>query len=152
MTEADLPAVIEAARAATDPPSEGDDVTFAAPWQARAFGLTVALRRQGNVDWDRFQELLVEELDDVEGHGEEAYYGAWLRAIERLLLDDGVVDRGELATRVAEFASGDRDASEFVVGEHAHDHEHGPGHDHGHGHDHQHDHDNGHDHGHNHET
>ena len=139
----DLRAVIGEVREATEPPGE-DDVAFDAPWQARAFALTVALRRTGEFPWDAFQTRLVEELEasadtadvstDATG-AEAAYYEAWLAAFERLLLEEGVLDDEALAERAAAFASGERDASEFVVGDHghAHDHAHEHGHDHSYG-------------------
>lgn len=124
MTDDDLQAAIDAAREATDPPADGDDVTFEAPWQARAFAITVALRRNDAFEWDRFQRRLIAELEGIDAGDEGAYYDAWLRAIEGLLLTDGVVDEGELASRALAFDRGDRDASEFVVGDHGHDHAH----------------------------
>lgn len=143
----DLEATIADVRTATEPPGE-DDVVFDAPWQARAFALTVALRREDDFPWEAFQERLVEELEaeaerDVEtaadsGDVESSYYRAWLSAFERLLLEEGVVDADEMAERVAEFADGERDASEFVVGDHGHSHDHQ--HNHGHGNQHDHDH------------
>lgn len=123
MSDGDLPDAIAEIRAALDPPGE-DDVTFEAPWQARAFAIAVALRRQGDLDWGRFQDALIAELDGVDSSDEAAYYRAWLRAIEGLLVDDGVVDRATFADRVHEFERGERDASEFVVGDHGHHHDH----------------------------
>ena len=139
----DLEATIADVRAATEPPGE-DDVVFDAPWQARAFALTVALRREGDFPWEAFQERLVEELDaeadrDAEaaagaGDVESSYYRAWLSAFERLLLEEDVVDGDEMAERIEEFAAGERDASEFVVGDHGHSHDHDHPHDHDHDH------------------
>ncbi|MFT4949157.1 MAG: nitrile hydratase accessory protein [Natronomonas sp.] len=135
----DLRTVIGDVREATEPPGE-DDVAFDAPWQARAFALTVALRREGDFPWDAFRTRLVEELeasaDAAEApadatDAEAAYYEAWLTAFERLLLEEGTLDDEALAGRVAAFASGERDASEFVVGDRGHDHDHDhPDHDH----------------------
>lgn len=131
--------------AATDPPGK-DGVSFDAPWQARAFAMTVALRREDDFPWEAFQRRLVEELaDEADERGDDAtrtdvdlesrYYEAWLSAFERLLLDTDVVGSDEFAERAAEFASGERDASEFVVGDRGHDHGHSHSHDHGRGHD-----------------
>jgi nitrile hydratase accessory protein len=137
----DLEATISDVREATGPPGE-DDVVFDAPWQARAFALTVALRREGDFPWEAFQTRLIEELEaSADGStpaedAEAAYYDAWLTAFERLLLEAEVLDDEELAERVAAFASGERDASEFVVGDRGHSHDHT--HDHAHGHEHDH--------------
>lgn len=137
----DLETTTSDVRAATEPPGE-DDVAFEAPWQARAFALTVALRREDDFPWASFQRLLSDELaDDSEGDVEtaaaaeaveSAYYRAWLSAFERLLLEEDVITDDELAERVAEFAADDRDASEFVVVDHGHSHDHP--HDHAHDH------------------
>ncbi len=137
----DLEATISDVREATGPPGE-DDVVFDAPWQARAFALTVALRREGDFPWEAFQTRLVEELEASEEDStaaentEAAYYDAWLTAFERLLLEAEVLDDEELTERVAAFAAGERDASEFVVGDRGHAHDNGHSHDHGHTHDH----------------
>lgn len=132
---------------------------FHAPWQARAFAIAVALSEDGTYDWGAFQERLAAEVDRTDGPArpanetisEAVYYRQWLAALERLLVDDGVLDPGELTDRTHEFAVGDRDASEWVEGDHGHDredHEHaGHGHEHGHeGHEHgrdEHEHDHG---------
>lgn len=134
-----------------------DGPTFAEPWQARAFALAVALTDEDERDrnWDDFQRELVAELDGNPGADagdDDHYYGAWLAALERFLVERDVVDPEAFAERVAEFADGRRNAHEFVEGDpHAHadrlpeghadgsDHHH---HDHGHehGHDDHHDH------------
>lgn len=124
-----------------------DEPTFEAPWQARAFALAVSLTDRGSDDgvpWETFQRRLVAEIeaetdarsDDVEA----VYYEQWLRALERMLVEEGLVDPGELDERAVEFETGERDASEFVVGDHGHTHDHGHGHTHDHDHGHTHDH------------
>ena len=121
------------------------DRTFHAPWQARAFAVAVALSESGTYEWDAFQTRLVEEIERAAGGdgggavatdaedaeaAEDAYYRRWLAVLERILVEDGVLDPGELESRAAAFAEGERDASEWVEGEHHHGHDHGDGHDH----------------------
>lgn len=117
------------------PPNDTDirrpeEPTFEAPWQARAFAIAVALTDRGNGDWpwEDFQTRLIEEIDadDRTTASETIYYDQWLRALERLLVEEGVIDAGELRDRAAAFDAGERDASEFVIGDHnhAHDHDH----------------------------
>jgi nitrile hydratase accessory protein len=136
-------------------PFEADDPLFEAPWQARAFAIAVVLSdyEEDVYSWKDFQSNLVEEVqsaastkdlpddanasDSIAG-SEAVYYEQWLRALERVLLEKGLVDAEEMRGRIREFADGDRDASEFVEGEHAHDH------DHPHPHPDEHDHDHGH--------
>lgn len=104
--------------------SDGEESVFDSPAQARAFGLVVALSREGAFEWNEFRDELVERIatDDgsLETDTERSYYDHWLEAIESLLEKDGYVLPDELDERAREFASGDRDASEFVVGERGH--------------------------------
>lgn len=106
---------------------DGDGPVFDAPWQARAFGLATALYDDGEgFEWAAFQERLIREVqaDDPDaadaGALEEVYYEQWLAALERLLVDRGTIEQGELEARAAEFAAGDRTAEEFVAGEREH--------------------------------
>lgn len=112
--------------------SEGTP-TFDEPWQARAFGLAVALNEQGAFEWSEFQERLIAAVEagdvrEMQEHTEQTYYLQWLSVLEDLLEEGDLLADGELDGREAEFADGLRDASEFVVGEHGHSH----GHDHDH--------------------
>lgn len=138
MTEDDLRELLDAERA----PTEDGDPVFEAAWQARIFGLSVSMRGEDGVfKWESFQQRLAEEIATEEapeapGIGastgedlERDYYRQWLAAFERLLLEEGHLDREQLQRRAAEFADGDRTAAEFVEGDHEqghgqHHHEH----------------------------
>jgi nitrile hydratase accessory protein len=131
----DLDGVIADLRVREELPERGGDLSFDAPWQARAFATVMTLYRQGFFEWNEFQARLIEAIqsadpaDDTDA--EEVYYRHWLEAVEDLLSDRGVVMGDELELRVREFESGERDASEFVVGvDHAHTHTHSHDHDH----------------------
>lgn len=106
---------------------DADGPTFDEPWQARAFGVAVALYDDGEgFEWSAFQERLVEEVgrEDPAASDAEAlegvYYEQWLAALERLLVEDGVLEPDELGERAASFAAGERTAEEFVAGEREH--------------------------------
>lgn len=106
---------------------DADGPTFDEPWQARAFGVAVALYDDGEgFEWSDFQERLIEEVgrEDPAASDAEAlegvYYEQWLAALERLLVEDGVLDPDELGERAASFAAGERTAEEFVAGEREH--------------------------------
>ena len=146
-------------------PEPGEDApTFDAPWQARAFAVAVALTDEDDLPWDAFQSRLVAEIDAGDADGddpEEVYYRQWLGALERLLVEEGLLASGELTDRAAAFEAGDRSAHEFVAGDpHAHadrlpeghaegsHHDHGEGHSHGEGHGHGEEHSHGDGHGH----
>ena len=120
----DLDAMFEAVGDVSPPDdvsSPNDDgAPFSAPWQARAFGLAVALTEREGHDREAFHDRFVERLNaadpaavqaDVEG----AYYERWLDALEATLLEAEVLTETELERRAAEFTEGERDASEFVV-------------------------------------
>jgi nitrile hydratase accessory protein len=121
---------IEEIKDAVGPPQEGDRLVFDAPWQARAFGLVVTLYRQGLFEWNEFQSRLIEQVqvdafEDQEEDPESVYYRQWIAAFEQLLADKELLDDVALEERTLEFAHGERDASEFVVGEeggHGHTH------------------------------
>jgi nitrile hydratase accessory protein len=128
----------------SEDPREGtlpadQEPTFEAPWQARSFAIAVALSdyHEGEYSWQEFQKRLVDEIKatDVEDadSSESVYYEQWLRALERLVIEEEFVDTDAVRERIREFAAGDRDASEFIDGEHNHDHADGHEHEHEHG-------------------
>lgn len=109
-------------KASVEPPQEGDDLVFGAPWQARAFSLVVTLHRQGLFEWNEFQNRLIEQVqtgafEDVENDSEVIYYRQWIAAFEQLLADKNIFDDEAIEERTLAFAQGERDASEFVIGE-----------------------------------
>lgn len=129
---ADLPSEL-------DIPIGADGPVFDAPWQARAFGTVVALHRtRGDFDWSRFQAALIDEIQAEDtgvdpDHLEDTYYDQWLRAAERLLVERGIIDKDEFENRATEFAAGERNAQEFIEGDHQDAHGvHGHSHDHPH--------------------
>lgn len=116
-------------------PVDDDQPIFESPWQARAFALAVILSDYDadEYKWKAFQSRLVDEIEKSDNEGnysEEIYYEQWLQALERTVLDDEIIGAERLQQRVNEFASGDRDASEFVEGEYEHHHDGNHGHHH----------------------
>lgn len=96
--------------------------TFEAPWQARAFGVAVALCEREEFDLGTFQARFAERIDDLDAESmqddvEATYYEQWLDCLEAVLLEADVVEESELAARATEFTEGERDAAEFVVEE-----------------------------------
>lgn len=95
---------------------------FDAPWQARAFGVAVALCEREGFDLTTFQTRFAERIDDLDPERmqedvETRYYEQWLDCLEAVLLEAGVLEEAELRRRTEEFTDGDRDAAEFVVEE-----------------------------------
>jgi len=120
----DLPTLELDVEGPAAPPRSNGELVFAAPWEGRAFGLTMALVDAGAISYETFRAALIEqvaawEADPPGGHC-FSYYDCWLEALERVLAADGLVSAGDVRERSAAFAA--RPA----------------GHDHRHGHDHEH--------------
>ncbi len=74
-------------------PRDADGPVFPAPWAARAFALAVALNERGVFTWDEWSRSLgpkvaVETAADPADP--EAYWRAWLSALETVLADKQV--------------------------------------------------------------
>jgi len=106
------------------PPRSNGELVFAAPWEGRAFGLTMALVNAGAISYETFRAELIAQIAAWEADppaGERyGYYRCWLQALERVVAAAGLVSAGDVRERSAAFAA--RPA----------------GHDHRHGHDHEH--------------
>jgi len=74
---------------------EANEPVFHQRWEGRVFALTTMLGR--NIDQSRHA---VERLDPVTSL-KDGYYGRWLAALERSLLELGVIARAELDARAA---------------------------------------------------
>lgn len=88
------------------PPDEPDDASpFHEEWEGRVYAAFVAGIGNGAFDLDEFRHAL--ERHDPAFYLETPYYERWLTGIESLLLDAGVVDRDELASRIESFERGE---------------------------------------------
>jgi nitrile hydratase accessory protein len=93
-----------------------NDVTFSAPWEARAFAMAVRLSESGLCTWDEFRRHLIAEIqrgDKVRAHGwvedSDGYYVYFLRALEDLLREKGIVDTFMLETKMRVIGEADHD-------------------------------------------
>src|SRR6266852_3284288 len=94
-------------------PRKNGELVFEAPWEARAFGLAVALNEAGVYPWRDFSQGLAAETAAGEQHGAPAsYYERWLETLEKLAIAKGLVTPAELDARTAEYACGAHDAHE----------------------------------------
>ena len=91
------------ARAALDHvasiPRDVDGPVFPTPWAARAFALAVALNERGLFTWPEWSETLGPKVAIATARREsdpEAYWEAWLAALEDILGRKSVADRGDL--------------------------------------------------------
>ena len=87
-------------------PRQNGELVFATPWEARAFGLAVALQGGGVYEWREFSTALAAEISRAEeaGHG-STYYERWLMSLENLLVANGVVTPAEISDRMAYHAA-----------------------------------------------
>ncbi len=100
MTDADL---------ASSPglPRDAEGPVFRAPWEAQAFGMTLALHERGHFTWKEWTERLAGEIAAARERGETddgtRYYLYWLTALEKLVADKRLVLTPELLARKGEW-------------------------------------------------
>ena len=117
MADTTLAAVLDVDGPAAPPRSNGE-LVFGEPWESRAFGLALTLHAGGRFEWEDFRRHLIAAIAEWErDHDDDepwSYYACWLTALERVLVQRGLVADGEVAARVVAFAARP----------HGHDHRH----------------------------
>jgi nitrile hydratase accessory protein len=103
------------------PPRRNGELAFSEPWESRAFGLAVALDAAGVIGWEAFRQQLIATIAGWEAThdpGDEtwSYWRCWQDALERLLLDQGVISGDDVDQRSEALAS--------LPPGHDHDHDH----------------------------
>ena len=73
----------------------GDEPPFREPWEAQAFAMTVKLHEAGHFTWPEWAAVLSEEIAEAQKRGDPdlgtTYYNHWLRALERIVVEKGLV-------------------------------------------------------------
>lgn len=100
------------------PPRSNGELAFAAPWERRVFGVTMALT-QRVFSYEDFRGHLMTRVGEAPGR---PYWESWAAALEDALSAACEFDREAVETRF----------TEFLARPHGHDH----GHEHSHDHDH----------------
>ena len=101
-------------------PRKNGELVFDAPWEARAFGLAVALNEQGAYPWHRFSQTLAQQIANAEADSDPStYYERWLATLESEILANGLITQDELDTAIVHQVHHD-----------AHDHDHPHAHPH----------------------
>jgi nitrile hydratase accessory protein len=91
-------------------PRKNGELVFSEAWEGRIFGMAVAMSEGRKFDWEDFRQQLIAEIASADDEqNDSTYYERWLAAFERLLDRHGLVRADELASRAAEFESGQRD-------------------------------------------
>jgi nitrile hydratase accessory protein len=82
-------------------PSDGEAPVFAAPWEAHAFAMVVALHEKGLFTWPEWATALSDRIQVAQAAGDpdtgETYYAHWLAALEGLLAAKKVATSEALA-------------------------------------------------------
>lgn len=91
-------------------PRKNGELVFDAAWEARVFGMTIAMHERRLFAWNEFRDELIEEIAIADREGSSStYYERWLEAFEHLLVEKGLLTHEELEARLADFESGRRD-------------------------------------------
>lgn len=81
-------------------PRDAEGPVFRAPWEAQAFGLTLALHERGVFSWREWAEALTAEIKAAGGTDDGTrYYEYWLAALEKLTAAKGLVSVAEMLQR-----------------------------------------------------
>jgi nitrile hydratase accessory protein len=78
------------------PPRDNGELVFAAPWERRVFGLTVALCRSKACEWESFRQQLISRIAEDEAR---PYWNSWAAALEDVLAQTATLAPGELDVR-----------------------------------------------------
>ena len=80
-------------------PRINGELVYDSPWQRRAFGTAVATTRHLGLDWDQFRVRLMAAIAD---QPDRPYYESWVAALERLVVDRGLLTTRDIDDRAAE--------------------------------------------------
>jgi nitrile hydratase accessory protein len=88
------------------PPRQNGELVFSEPWESRAFGLALSLHGTGAFEWETFRQELIATIARWEASGEPwSYYGCWLTALERVVVNAGLINQADLEDRGATLAA-----------------------------------------------
>jgi nitrile hydratase accessory protein len=81
-------------------PQDADGPVFAAPWQAQAFALTLALHERGLFSWPEWAAALGAAIRQAQDQSDpdlgDTYYRHWMDALEGLVLAKGLGHAGQI--------------------------------------------------------
>jgi len=91
-------------------PRRNGELVFDTPWEGRAFGMAVVLSNQQTYDWEAFRAQLIAEIASAEARQEtSSYYERWLRALETVVVERGLVTVADIDQRLRRFETDDRE-------------------------------------------
>ena len=89
------------------PPRQDGHLHFDRDWEKLAFGVAIALSKQGYYEWEDFRQTLIETISEWEAthdldDPEWDYYQCWLTALEKVAVKSGVIQTSELETQITQ--------------------------------------------------
>jgi nitrile hydratase accessory protein len=88
-------------------PCDDAGPVFNAPWEARAFAMTLTLYEQGLFTWAEWAQCLNRAIRDAQSAGDpdhgDTYYRHWLTALERMSARKRLLTSGMLVARRKEW-------------------------------------------------
>lgn len=89
------------------PPRANGGLCFSEEWERTAFGVALALAREGHFEWEDFRQQLIASIDGWEqSHALDDrswnYYERWLAALEAAVIESGLSTREEIESRIAQ--------------------------------------------------
>jgi nitrile hydratase accessory protein len=88
-------------------PSNAEGPVFKAPWEAKAFALTVALHERGAFTWKEWAAALASTIRAAQAAGDpdsgETYYRHWLAALAQIVSAKELFSSAALAHRELEW-------------------------------------------------
>ena len=77
------------------PPKDNGTLCFAAPWERQAFGMALALAKQGVFEWEEFRQEMIATIGAWEQTHDRAdpswhYYEIWLTVLEHMVRRAGL--------------------------------------------------------------
>ena len=88
-------------------PRDEDGPVFNQPWEAKAFALAVRLSEAGCFSWPEWVEVFSREIQSAQEQGDPdlggTYYQHWLKALERICTDRGLVGIEDICRRKADW-------------------------------------------------
>ncbi len=86
-----------------DQPRDRDRLVFREPWEAQAFAMAVKLHETGHFTWSEWAGCLNAEIRSAQTRGDpdlgDTYYEHWLAALERIVVEKGLLAGRSLADR-----------------------------------------------------
>jgi nitrile hydratase accessory protein len=88
------------------PPRQNGGLCFGQEWERNAFGIALALARQGHFEWEDFRQELIAAIERWEAdHDLEDqswnYYDQWLTALEAAIVKSGLGTSVEIDAKEA---------------------------------------------------